>query len=224
MTLLRAGEPARAIQVIEAHTRHDPFYVPIAAGQLGLARNRAQHQRGCCVTTGLATPRRDERCPTSLNMAANARATLLAQTSDMAENHDEVTAEMPMQKIMALWPVLARVLMASLFIWDGVLQLRDPGGTAKYFASVHIPLPEVAVWISILVHLLGGFALVLGFKTRWAAAALCLLCLGTAFWVHLPVGDVTNMMHFYKNLAMAGGFLYVMNYGAGGLSIDGMQR
>jgi adenylate cyclase len=38
MTLLRAGEPARAIQVIEAHMRRDPLYVPIAAGQLGLAR------------------------------------------------------------------------------------------------------------------------------------------------------------------------------------------
>jgi adenylate cyclase len=38
MTLLRAGEPSRAIQVIEAHMRHDPLYVPIAAGQLGLAR------------------------------------------------------------------------------------------------------------------------------------------------------------------------------------------
>jgi putative oxidoreductase len=129
-----------------------------------------------------------------------------------------------MHRLMAFWPALARVLMASLFIWDGVLQLRNPSGTAKYFTSVHIPLPDVAVWISILVHLLGGFALVLGFKTRWAAAVLCLLCLGTAFGVHLPVGDVSNMMHFYKNLAMAGGFLYVMNYGPGGLSIDGVLR
>jgi putative oxidoreductase len=177
-------------------------------------------------TTGLAMSCRDERCPTSkyAQHGANAGATLLDRTSDMTENPDELTAEMHMQKIMALWPVLARVLMASLFIWDGVLQLRNPGGTANYFASVHVPLPEVAVWISILVHLLGGFALVLGFKTRWAAAALCLFCLGTAFWVHLPVGDVTNMIHFYKNLAIAGGFLYVLNYGAGGLSLDGVQR
>ena len=129
-----------------------------------------------------------------------------------------------MHRIMALWPLLARVLMASLFIWDGVLQLRNPNGAAKYFASVHIPVPEVSVWISILIHLVAGFALVLGLKTRWAAAALCLLCLGTAFGVHLPVGDVTNMTHFYKNLAMAGGFLYVMNYGAVGLSIDAARR
>jgi putative oxidoreductase len=132
-----------------------------------------------------------------------------------------IAEEMSMHSIMALWPVLARLLMASLFIWDGMLQLRNPSGTAEYFASVHVPFPSVAVWISILLHLLGGVALVLGFKTRWAAAALCLLCLGTAFGVHLRLGDLTNMMHFYKNLAMAGGFLYVMNFGAGGLSIDG---
>jgi putative oxidoreductase len=114
--------------------------------------------------------------------------------------------------------------MASLFIWDGILQLRNPAGTAKYFASVHIPLPGVTVWISIFVHLLGGLALVLGFQARWAAAVLCLLCLGTAFGVHLPVGDFTNMMHFYKNLAIAGGFLYVLSYGPGDLSIDGGRR
>ena len=54
---------------------------------------------------------------------------------------------------------LARLLMSSLFVWDGVVQLRNPGGTAQYFASVHIPAPDVAVWISILVDLPGGLAL-----------------------------------------------------------------
>jgi putative oxidoreductase len=116
--------------------------------------------------------------------------------------------------------VLARVLMSSLFIWDGILQLRNPSATAQYFASVHVPLPNVAVWISSAIHLIGGLALLVGFKTRWAATMLVLLCLGTAFGVHLPLGDLGNMTHFYKNLVMAGGFLYVIVYGAGGLSID----
>jgi putative oxidoreductase len=48
--------------------------------------------------------------------------------------------------------VLARVLMSSLFIWDGILQLRNPSATAQYFASVHVPLPDVAVWISSAIH------------------------------------------------------------------------
>ena len=41
--------------------------------------------------------------------------------------------------------------------------------------------------------------------------------------VHLPAGDLSNMTHFYKNLVMAGGFLYMMHYGPGGMSIDGAR-
>jgi putative oxidoreductase len=110
--------------------------------------------------------------------------------------------------------------MSSLFIRDGVLQLRNPVGTSRYFASVHVPVPDVAVWVSIAIHLLGGLALLVGFKTRWAAALLILLCLGTAFGVHLPVGDQANMINFYKNLVMTGGLLYVVAYGAGSMSVD----
>jgi hypothetical protein len=70
------------------------------------------------------------------------------------------------------------------------------------------------------VHLLGGLALLAGFYSRWAAALLVLVCLGTAFGVHLPAGDQDNMIHFYKNLVMTGGFLYVIAFGPGGLSLD----
>ena len=116
--------------------------------------------------------------------------------------------------------LLARVLMSSLFVWDGIVQLRNPGGTAQYFASLHVPAPNLAVWISIPIHLLGGLALLVGFYTRSAAALLVLVCLGTAFGVHLPAGDQGNMIHFYKNLVMTGGFLYVIAFGPGGLSFD----
>jgi putative oxidoreductase len=115
---------------------------------------------------------------------------------------------------------LARVLMSSLFIWDGIVMLRNPSSTAHYFASVHVPAPNLAVWLAIPTHLLGGLALLVGFYARWAAALLALICLGTAFGVHLPVGDEDNMIHFYKNLAMTGGFLYVIAFGPGGLSFD----
>jgi putative oxidoreductase len=110
--------------------------------------------------------------------------------------------------------------MSSLFIWDGVAMLLNPGGTAQYFASVHVPAPNLAIWIATPVHLLGGLALLVGYYSRWAAALLALVCLGTAFGVHLPVGDQDNMIHFYKNLVMAGGFLYVIVLGPGSLSLD----
>ena len=67
-------------------------------------------------------------------------------------------------------PVLARLLMCSLFIWDGVLQLRNPAAAVGYFTSLNVPVPHIAVWVSIAVHLLGGAAILIGFMTRWAAA------------------------------------------------------
>jgi putative oxidoreductase len=79
----------------------------------------------------------------------------------------------------------------------------------------------VAIWISIIIHLVGGIGLLVGFKTRWAAALLALVSVGTAFGVHLQIGDQDNIIHFYKNLALTGGFLYVMAFGAGAFSIDG---
>jgi putative oxidoreductase len=125
---------------------------------------------------------------------------------------------MPMLKTYLL--PLARLLMAIVFIWDGLLQLRDPSATARYFESVNVPVPDVAIWVSMAIHLLGGAALIVGFKTRWAAALLALVCLGTAFGVHLPAGDPDDMVNFYKNLAMTGGFLYVITFGAGPMSLD----
>jgi putative oxidoreductase len=116
---------------------------------------------------------------------------------------------------------LGRLLMSSLFLWSGIHKLRNPGGTAQYFANAHIPAPDVLVWVAIVIEVIGGLAILLGFKTRWAAAVLAIFCLVTAFAVHLPAGDAGNMINFYKNLVMAGGFLYVVAYGAGGMSIDG---
>jgi putative oxidoreductase len=116
---------------------------------------------------------------------------------------------------------LGRLLLSSVFIWAGFGKLMNPSGTAGYFASLHIPVPSVAVWVVIIVELIGGLMLLVGLKTRWVAAALAIFCLITGFAIHLPVGDTPNMVNFYKNLAMTGGFLYVVSFGAGALSIDG---
>lgn len=73
--------------------------------------------------------------------------------------------------------LFARLMMSSLFVWDGVVQLRNPVGTARYFASVHVPAPDIAVWISIPVHLFGGLALLVSFYSRWAPRCSACPCL-----------------------------------------------
>jgi len=118
-------------------------------------------------------------------------------------------------------PLLGRLLLSSIFIYEGIAQLGNPGGAAKYFAQVSVPFPDIAIWISIVIQLVGGFAVLFGFETRWAAALLAVFCLGTAFAVHLPAADTANIIHFFKNLVMAGGFVYVIGFGAGAVSVDG---
>jgi putative oxidoreductase len=118
---------------------------------------------------------------------------------------------------------LGRLLMSSLFIWAGYTKLFvfGPAGTAAYFKSVNIPIPDVMAWIVIIIEIIGGLMILVGIQTRWVALALAIFCLITGFGVHLPVGDQANMTHFYKNLGLAGGFLYIFASGAGALSVDG---
>jgi putative oxidoreductase len=122
---------------------------------------------------------------------------------------------------MQTYPVpLGRLLMSSVFIWDGIFGLRNPESVAKYYAGVHVPLPDVSVWVVGIFQLVFGLAILVGYKSRFAAMLLIIFCLITAFAVHLPAGDLSNMTNFYKNLAMAGGLLYVVAFGSGPLSID----
>ena len=115
---------------------------------------------------------------------------------------------------------LGRLLTSSLFVWAGFGKLMNPSGTAQYFASYHLPAPDVLVWIVIIIELIGGLMILVGFQTRWVALVLALFCLVTGFAIHLPAGDLPNMINFYKNMVMAGGFLYVFAYGAGAISVD----
>jgi len=123
-------------------------------------------------------------------------------------------------------PALGRLLLSGLFIWAGYAKLMNPGGTTQYFISHGVPAAGIVVWLSVLIELVGGIALLVGFKTRWVAAIIGIWCLITGFAVHLPLGmngdamALDNMVHFYKNLAMAGGFAYVTAFGAGKLSVD----
>jgi putative oxidoreductase len=134
-----------------------------------------------------------------------------------------------MEKTHAYVLALGRVLLSSLFIWAGYGKLKDPGAVMQYFAKVGVPQPSLVVWVAILIEFVGGIALLVGFRTRSVAALLAIWCVITGFAVHLVTGVSSpdamvaydNMIHFYKNLAMAGGLLFVFVYGAGQISIDG---
>jgi putative oxidoreductase len=116
--------------------------------------------------------------------------------------------------------VTGRVLLAAIFLWSGLGKILDPASALGYIGSVGLPLPEAALGISIIVELAGGVALVLGYRTKLVAALLALFSIATALVFHMAFGDQNQLIHFFKNIAMAGGLLQVAAFGAGPIGID----
>lgn len=123
-----------------------------------------------------------------------------------------------------LTPLLGRLMLAAIFIWSGFGKLMQPAGTIGYMAKIGLSMPQAAYWLAVVVELGGGILIALGLFTRPVAAVLAIWCLATAAIVHLHPGDIEQMINAYKNLAMAGGFLYVAAYGAGLWSVDAARR
>ncbi|MBN6151852.1 DoxX family protein [Xanthomonas sp. AmX2] len=113
-----------------------------------------------------------------------------------------------------------RLAMAAIFLISGVGKLAAPAATIGYIASAGLPAPQAAFGIAVLVEIGGGVALVLGYRSRWVAAALALFCVATACGFHARFSDQNQFIHFFKNLAMAGGFLQIAAFGAGRYSLD----
>ena len=114
----------------------------------------------------------------------------------------------------------ARVLIAPIFVLSGAAKLADPAGTIGYIGSVGLPFAEAGYAATVAVELIGGLALLAGFKTRIAALALALFTLAAALAFHFQLGDQNQFIHFFKNLAMAGGLLQIAAFGAGRFSLD----
>jgi putative oxidoreductase len=118
---------------------------------------------------------------------------------------------------------IGRVGLALIFIFTGLGKLAAPEATQAYIAAARLPLPAVAFGVAVLVELVGGLAFLFGYKSRTAAAALAIFSLAAAQGFHSNFGDQNQMIHFVKNIAMAGGLLQVVAFGSGAISIDGMR-
>ena len=116
--------------------------------------------------------------------------------------------------------LLGRVLMSAIFLRSGYGKLMAPTATMGMFVHYRLPVVGAAYAIAVVVELLGGALILVGWKTRYAAPVMAVWCVATALVAHLHPGDTMQMINFYKNLCMAGGFLVLAAHGADRLSLD----
>ena len=125
-----------------------------------------------------------------------------------------------MNSSSSLVPALGRLLLAAIFLLSGVGKLGAPAATIGYIAAAGLPLPQLGFAVALIVEIGGGLLMLAGFQTRITAWMLMAFTLVAAVVFHHNFADQNQMIHFLKNLAIAGGLLQVAAFGAGNFSVD----
>ena len=121
--------------------------------------------------------------------------------------------------------VAGRALLSAVFLVAGVRKILIWGPQVVYFTKLGFPAPEFFTVLAIVIELGAGLALLVGWKTRWAAWLLALFVLIAAlmahrFWEFDAAQQANQMNHFLKNLAIIGGLMFVAAFGPGPASVD----
>ena len=124
----------------------------------------------------------------------------------------------------ALMPAAAlvgRALLAAIFLHEAVSKLTAYSAALAYMRAFGVPgelLP-----FAVAVELGCGVLILCGYQTRAAALLLAAFCLATAVLFHRNLGDRNQLLHFEKDLAIAGGLLVLFAHGAGAWALDALR-
>jgi putative oxidoreductase len=125
--------------------------------------------------------------------------------------------------------LLARFCLSFVFLWSGVTKLRDPAGGRAEVAALGLPMPGLGLAMTIMCQIGGGLMVLLGFWPRLGAAALLAFTIAATLLAHRASGLTgekrkEQLTISLEHLAIVGGFLLVIVYGGGPLSIDNLSH
>lgn len=121
--------------------------------------------------------------------------------------------------------LIARVLLALMFLLAGLSKFGGLEGTAGYIASAGLPMAPLLATATAALEVVAAVMLIIGWKARWAALALAAFTLLATllfhnFWTMPAEQQMMQQLMFMKNLSVVGGLLAVFAFGAGTLSLD----
>ena len=114
--------------------------------------------------------------------------------------------------------LVARILISALFLLNGVFKISNYDGTVGWMESFGIP--GILLIPAIILEIVGPILIILGYKAKIAAGFLSLFCIATAFIFHNDFSDQMQLGSFLKNVALAGGFLFIFVNGTKDFSLD----
>ena len=120
--------------------------------------------------------------------------------------------------MIKIFDLIGRVFISGVFLLSGFSKIGNYDGTVGWMES--FGLPSFLLIPAIILEILAPILIIIGYQTRIAAGALSLFCLATAIIFHTDFSDQMQFIAFMKNLALAGGFLFLVVNGAKGYCLD----
>ena len=117
-----------------------------------------------------------------------------------------------------IFDLVARILISALFLLNGVFKISNYDGTVGWMEGFGIP--GILIIPAIILEIVGPIFIILGYKAKVAAGLLSLFCIATAVIFHNDFSDQMQLGSFLKNIALAGGFLFIFINGTKDFSLD----
>ncbi len=114
--------------------------------------------------------------------------------------------------------LIGRVFISGVFLLSGINKIGNYDGTVGWMES--FGLPGFLLIPAIILEILAPILIIIGYQTKIAAGALSLFCIATAIIFHTDFSDQMQFIAFMKNLALAGGFLFLVLNGTKGYCLD----
>ena len=114
--------------------------------------------------------------------------------------------------------LIARLFLGHIFLLAGINKISAYEGTQGYMEAMGVP--GELLFLVILLEVVGGLAIILGWQVRWASYALAGFSVTAALIFHNNFADQMQSILFMKNIAIAGGFMALASVGAGAYSLE----
>ena len=114
--------------------------------------------------------------------------------------------------------LFGRILISTLFLVNGLSKINNYENTIIWMESFN--LPGFFLVPAIVLEIVAPIFVIIGYKTKVAAASISLFCLATAIIFHNDFSDQVQLTAFLKNIALSGGFIFLVVNGPKGFSLD----
>tara|TARA_B100000949_G_scaffold116290_1_gene102726 strand:- start:196 stop:579 length:384 start_codon:yes stop_codon:yes gene_type:complete len=113
---------------------------------------------------------------------------------------------------------LGRALLSTLFLVEGIGKISMQEEVIMFMDDYGVP--EILFVPAIIIEILFPLLLIIGYRAKWAASIMAIFTFTVAIIFHTDFSEGMQMIFFLKDIAIAGGFMIIVAYGPGKISLD----